>query len=299
VATDVALFSNSYCNGQIFIVPYTALQSPDASSIEVNVFMSGKNMHYAMPTDVQENRLYFAESEVNEAEVSFFGVPTPCYKLNESTATTENLPLVTFGERVVSFRSLLKRYTYIGQSINGAPANSFYDVRRTIYPLIDNYYGDIYNPNAPLISYLRLAFLAMRGSYRHRIKFFGIKGEQMLDHINVSLVKPETSAPANSGNGTDVYSPINFVGGVTYLPHVNGGVEVDLPFYSNNLWVFSQQQDLVQGEMETLFSKRFSVFIPIYDNDAIDPIRVIDEGATGEDFNLHYFTGAPPYNIIV
>jgi hypothetical protein len=292
------LSSSDSLNGRIYIVPYTTLQSPDDSSISINTYVHGKNMHFAVPNNnvAVDRSAYVAESEV-ATESSYFGFPSMCYELNESTASDDNIHMMNFGEKIASFRTLLKRYHYNILYSKAIPSQTYTFFQFRIYPEIYNSYGSSFNADANLLSYLRLAYLGMRGSVRHRIKFNGYLGNHTLDHINVELNVPKTGTPTQNVSETSVYKPLNFVGGVTYLTSVNGGVEVDLPFYTQNLWVFAQESNLVANTMDDYFIKDYSVQVPQYDNIATGTlVTCINEVASGEDFNLHYFLGAPPYN---
>jgi hypothetical protein len=298
--TDNAVGSYETTNGVLYIVPYTTLQSPDDSVIAVNVFIHGKNMHYAVPYQCTQDRsAYTAEAEIVEASQMYFGFDSKCYELNESTATDDNIHLTNFGEKISSFRSLLKRYHEFGKLIYSA-ADTYTKANIPIYPRIINNYGDSPFSSVHLLSYLRLAYLGMRGSMRQRVKFSNLRGNLTVDHINVVLNPPKSGSPSYNIGSTLLYNSIPFLGGVTYLTGVNGAVEVDLPFYSNNFWVFSQDSDLTDITMDNTFIKDYFVSVNSLDTAASSTsvtLTMVNEAATGEDFNLHYFTGAPPYNV--
>ncbi|ARN61512.1 coat protein [Picorna-like virus AWando15] len=284
-------------NGYIFVYPVNTLQSPDTSNIDVNVYIRGKNFHYSVPTEANLNvrRDGFSAQSLFTTEVT-------CVDLNESTADDKNIHVTNFGEKIASFRSLLKRYQY-ADDVNLLNFSLTYaNAIIPIFPENPAPYGSNTSDPVNLFSYLRLAYLGMRGSMRHRVKFIeGNEQNTHLEHINVVLNGPTNLQLNMSVTSTNTYLPIPLLGGVTYLPNVNSAVEVDAPFYTVNLWVYSQPQDFVSPNpsdvMSASFSRSLTVSVPHAENPSgQDSLRVIDEIATGEDFNFHYFTGAPLFS---
>jgi hypothetical protein len=294
IDTDIGQF----CNGFLYLYAVNYLQSPDDSSISVNVYVRGKNMHYAVPiaAGLPSNRDGYNAEALFTTEVT-------CFELNESTASQDNIHLSNFGESIPSFRSLLKRYHRVADVTLSSSSLSYAQVTAPIYPRNNAPFGSSASDYLDLFSYLRLAYLGVRGSARHRIKFIGGSEMTYMEHVNVLLDLPSSFAPPDmTVTSTNTYFPITLTGGVTFLPNVNSAVEIDLPFYTTNLWLFSQPNNLVgfngADEMETDFIKSFSVIIPQLETvPAADTTRIIDEFATGEDFNFHYFTGAVPFNL--
>jgi len=92
-------------NGVLYIVPFTELTSPNNGDVEVNVYARCDNLMLQQPDSafLPLRRKFTTESEALNGDVS-------CVTLNKSTANTDNISLHHFGEQVLSFRTLLKRY---------------------------------------------------------------------------------------------------------------------------------------------------------------------------------------------
>lgn len=289
-----------YCNGFIYLVPINTLQSPDDSAIEINTYVRGKNMHYAVPNQegIPDDRTVLITESLSMTEVT-------CQDLNPSTADTKNIHMQHFGEKILSFRSLLKRYQYNDSVITVGSSVPFLIATIPILPRNNLEFGSLQvdATRKDLWSYLRYAYLGMRGSMRHRIKFARGGVQTPLSHVNVTLNPPVVSfSDQMTMSSSSNYVGNTLSGGVTYMTYVNSAVEVDMPFYSSNLWVFSQPSDLVGtqqlNEMSVKWSKDYNVLIDQHETIGVtDSTDVYLETATGEDFSFYHFTGAPPYTL--
>ena len=95
-------------NGYISVIPFTSLQSPDASDIKINVYVCSPDLQVNGFTNVNlySSRAAYAES----GDVGIDDTPL-VIELNKSSATRDGLCEDYFGEQPLSFRSLLKRFT--------------------------------------------------------------------------------------------------------------------------------------------------------------------------------------------
>jgi len=161
------------------------------------------------------------------------------------------------------------------------------------------------NTGANFIQYLRFGFLGMRGSIRKRLRFIS-GGATLNDHAytNVSLANP-TGATAISLSTSNVTSNLNFIynmpratGSATFDRDSNGGVEVEFPFYSNNLFVFAFASDYVGNNpggdqnMNTVWYRNFEFTANVF-NTTAKTYGVASAIAAGEDFNFMRFQGGP------
>lgn len=290
-----------YSNGFIYVVPITRLQSPDDSSIQVNVYVHGKDFHFAVPssTGMSVNRgSWVVESETVDP---YFNSEHTCLELNESTASVDNIHLTNFGESIFSFRTLLKRYHQYSYLVT-TTGQLYQQVILPIYPNFQSKLGD--SPSTVpinLLSYLRYAYLGIRGSYRHRVRPLASREFNNYETVNIKLDPPAllaSSTTSVSAIGDPL--PNDLTGGISIVPGVNPAIDVELPFYTNNLWLFAQEEDYIgsnaAGEIETYFVKTARMTFPTNILGSVENVRFsyIFESASGEDFNLHYFLGAPP-----
>lgn len=225
--------------------------------------------------------------------------PVSCIDLNSSTANNSKVCEENFGEQPLSYRSILKRFVTIYQSQADFAANSGYHSYRVDAPILprNNMPFGSANSLQDLYSYFRPAYMAMRGSVRYRPRSSSLlNGYQ----VKVSLEDTTTSAtgPAVSIEN-DGYNTSLLCGTVTFVPSTNGGVEVELPMYTSNLWLFSfSNETLVDdlGVMETSFYRNFSINIDQTPSIATTHLGVALDFAIGEDFSFMRFQGSPMYS---
>jgi hypothetical protein len=223
-----------------------------------------------------------------------------CFELNDSSADSSHIALDHFGERPVSFRSLLKRYTTVNKVTFAADATlrKVFNTTQPIVPLPSPAYGALSNAFPTLLGYLRYAYVGLRGSVRYRVTGFGASGQDLLKTFRVVLDVPGTSTSTSSSISASS-TRTTVTGGITMTPHSNPGLEIELPYYSPNLfqWSFSDDPvgDCVSGDMEPTWTRRFNTSISA--SLATDTFEMMFEIATGEDFNLFRFQGAPYYSI--
>lgn len=160
-------------------------------------------------------------------------------------------------------------------------------------PLIEPSYGNSATRTS-LMSYLRYAYVGLKGGVRKRVHHYvNAKGTNSAQ-VKVTLGAVATAAVTGSSYVTT--PPVASVRGtVTFVPQSNGGIEVELPFYSNNLFVKSFSEDLIGDNYnEDMVTKWSKTYITSYDMfDANDAGYVIEETGTGEDFTFLRFQGAP------
>lgn len=283
-------------NGYIGVMPFTQLQSPDNSDIQINVYASAENFHVAVPhnNNLPADRLHL-ESHLN----TLYDEPVTCFELNESSANDNGLSSYNFGEEIISFRSLLKRYTTVELSAVAASALTAkkLEMSRQIIPVPAPTIGGTSGVR-DLLSYLRFAFLGIRGGMRKRVRVF------MDDSLNahagtVVSLGDTTTGLADYNLYVNGAATTPLIGGVTFIPQTNGGIEFELPFFSANLFVFSFSETLnsptpTNGEYDNKWVQTYLTTIEsLGANNAGH--KVIDQ-ATGEDFSLLRFTGAPFYS---
>lgn len=293
-----------FCNGYIGVVPFTTLQSPDNSDISVNVFVYSKEMHvnYLSASKFPSARDFITESEfVTESDLTF-SKEVSTIELNPSSATVDTISQEHFGEEPFSFRSLCKRYacTFSETSVT-TPAiltsSRFFGVTMP-GPVLK--YGDTSATDfTSLISYLRYAYVGVRGGVRKRIQFYGVTGG-FNNAVTVKMRFPETSIIAALDSSSSAGNHKYGIGGVVrFVPSGNAGIEFELPYYSNNLFSYSFSRDdvgaTVDGLDESTWLRRYNVFYEMLVGDS--DITVIENSATGEDFTFLRYQGAPYFTL--
>jgi hypothetical protein len=306
------LSTSNYYNGFISIVPLTDLSSPAGVSANINIYVCCKDLMVNRMSNqflpITRQNFPIAQSAEDK-----FSQPVSCVELNPSTADSSMICLQHYGERPVSFRSMLKRYvtTCFASTSSVTVALNSIKVSDSIMPQINIPFGSA--PISPvtwdLFSYLRYAYVGFRGSVRKRIMFPG--ANQPLEHVLVRATLDQEGVTSN-------YSPVWTITPTTSIQNLlyhkafpdgtismdlssNGGFEIELPYYSRNLFSFSFSANEVgpnnvnDSNMDTVWTRNFSVE---YVSNCTSTFQAyMADCCAGEDFAFFHFQGAPPFQI--
>ena len=298
-----ALFD--YANGYIAVVPYTELQSPDGSSIKINVYVKSDNMHFNLYT--LDNIPTARPSVESDGSVEYHTPnPVDSSDLNNSTAKEDNISSLTFGETPLSFRSALRRFSAWKDNDNVKISTSTTApvIRYRTYPwsVPTPAYGSVsLNITPNLFGYLRLAYLGYRGGIKWRFALCGPVTNRNLNGVVVTIEPPLENTPATSISTQTDYQMLSAAasGSAMFVPATNGGIEVEWPMYTTNLFLISFNEDLTPTTsiMDNYISSALSFYVPTGPTaaSATDPIIACTSCAAAEDFSLMRFSGAPVY----
>jgi hypothetical protein len=242
-------------------------------------------------------------------------VVTDMGHINDTGATDEHVSELYYGERIVSFRALMKRYTTVMRTallstttnvILGAAWNLFR------YPVYDGWYsGDpTLSTNATgvknLFNYLRFGFMGMRGSYRYRIRNYVSNIDTTCSYA-VSTLYPEQSFTGYGAELQELNTSIlnadslsgfhaRIEGTAVHHLESNGGLEIEIPYYESVLFDFAFADDPIDDRGEYYGNVMNSVYCnTAYRTTSYNTSVLFAEGATGEDFTFLRFQGAAPY----
>jgi len=282
-------------NGFLGIMPITPMVSPDDSTIQINVYAFSTNMvvnqaTQNFPLDISE------ESGTDPTSNS-----ATCFGLNPTGASMTHITEQYFGELPASFHALLKRFwtTQImtASQVNPQAGQASFNIIPVVTPtpVVDTTYIA-----SNLFNYLRLAYLGMRGGMRKRFRALGIPND-ICGHIKIHLDTPLTSEGVDSFNFVSfTETSERFDGTVTFVPHTNGGVEYEIPFYSNNLFALSQSTDPfptgVDYTVNNYVSRKYDVVFDCKNTAATLSVTIVEETATGEDFMFLRYVAPVPYS---
>jgi hypothetical protein len=288
--------SYEYVNGFMSVVPYTTLTAPLSSPVIVNVYASCPNlMVNVLDNDAMPTSRIIAESYTETA----YDGDVECVVLNESLATTDNICQHHFGEQIVSFRSLLKRYattTVIDENKAGSTDELLSATILNIPRAAPLYNSSVTIPT--LAGYLPLAYMGVRGGVRKRIRLVSSEASPSIyGRVNVKL----GAVGPNSAEALSWQSAPSFMldrGTVAFVPHTNGGVEYEIPYYSPNLFEFAFAEDGIgsnpAGDMIGFWIKTHIIEFEHTDVTSATN-RVVVDHAIGEDFMFFRYSGAPYY----
>jgi len=294
--------TNGFHNGYIAVIPITRLTAPLEKPIDVNVWVSSDNMqvNYLNANAFPDERKIFTES----AQIHPIGVTNVV--LNKSSASQDCINEEHFGENPVSFRLLMKRFVAVGTNnfTTSSGTNHVISMQQNNIPKMKAAYSisPSSQPIANLIDYLRYAFLGVRGGIRYRWRFLQNLNTDIYKFLVISNLLPEVDSSNNIGDATGVGTtvPAQLRGSVAFNFNNNAGIEYEVPFYTNNLFVFSFSytldggQNATDDDMETSWVRRHE--LGFFYSTASARVDIDYEVATGEDFNFLRFGGAPYYS---
>lgn len=278
-----------YANGYIGFAPFTSLQSPDDSSVSINVYVSSEDVLFnrMTVTNMPTQRLVVESGVAAET--------TSCMILNPTGSSMEGITNDYFGEVPTSFRSLLKRFTTSARVV--ATGSLVHGLTGTfpIWPSPLPSFTQSLSITPTLLGYLRLAYVGMRGSLRKRLFMYGDSGGGWNSIVRISLLPESTSEP-----------PATFVTGITpneMVSTLDGSVsfalgchqypEFTIPHYSRDLFLISfNNNNVAPAPMQEQEFTRGYRYVGKHQVGTALP-TMIEETATGEDFSFFYYQGAP------
>lgn len=294
-----------YVQGQL------AAANNTVTSVTVATFVSCPDLCVAEPDEQYFSQTVDAYSYVPQSDEQTYA-PTSDgadQSLGDGDCD-ENMMKVFFGERVVSFRQLLKRYQLHSIFKESSATPGVWSIVNSDFP---QYKG--YSPNAlhvtstakkinyvqsTLLNYLAPAFLAMRGSIRSKYHMASaVPGS--LQSFSVERASPltapavgETFTPWATTDSDSSFARLNSVtrramygGGAVTAPEQQPVLEVEHPYYRNIRFDLTRRLD-----NPSAYCKHIVTCLKQGTASHLTLTRYI---ATGEDFTLVYFQGAPPF----
>ncbi len=293
-----------YVNGYIMVAPFTELQSPDGSQVTINVYVSGVDMQFNQFTSdhLPTKRAMVTASGPSigiDSEYKYSSV-----ELNPSSNVGNATSEYCFGEQPVSLRSLLKRYvtTLNSNTALGSTAHGSFSFNMNIIPPASPVFdGVAYAGSIPtLLEYLPLAYLGVKGGMRKRFVFW-TNNSSTIWHTNkyylFSLLAPATTH-VNSGPtlNTGTVDPYLVQEGCSVsMIATNAGAEIELPYYSPNLFHFSCNKDFGTTVSDDSYSNTWTqqYSVQVNDSSVSTNLHAREDSATAEDFTFIRFEGAP------
>ncbi len=334
VASAADIPGNNFCNGVFNISVLNTLVSPQtvATPVRINVYVrAGDDFELYEPDSSHINSFsYFPspEGDVMEKDVAYSDAndPTSTDLITSASDLNQKKGLVFFGDPVMSFRSLVKRYNYHGTLMvaTGSTATGNIDYVRWTAPNFPAYYGwdpnglhddddvtpEKLNPyNMTLINYLTPAFVGVKGGVRY--KYYKANHSSngfsfYVDKAHNTCKIGRAQSYITSGMPTTNLPSLNYQYRGNTLDGAHGVVlqqqnviGVELPFYSPNRFRIARNIDVYTGIQLDSTDEDFNHNITMHAIDA-------DSGATysrpfilerwvaaGDDFSLFFFLCAP------
>jgi len=267
--------------------------------------VKGEDMQFNVLSDEYMPHSRWALTEGEDTKGVSPDVDFTCLELNATSDRGMNVSEYCFGEQPLSFRGALKRYVTTSRVVTALTS--------TVHKTVDHTRNIMLIPNPPyensgthlpnLLGYLGYAYLGVKGGMRHRLRYYNTGADPKSgESIVVCLEFPSVALVNNDGSAA--ISVTNYVcsemGGAQFMPRTNGGVEVEFPYYSPNLFSFAFADDFIGGysgdRMSTEWVKNYKIRC---DDSLVSSTVVLNiDSATAEDFTLMRFSGAPYYSAI-
>jgi hypothetical protein len=283
-----------YANGMVYIVPLTKLQSPNATGVSINVFISCEDLRVQYPDDYRlPLNTVWTEGDVSMKD-------TTCLDINPLGTHDRGISLDTFGEEVLSFRSLLKKF-WETEKLSVATTTpcilyGFLKLLPTTYPTPT---ANAIRAQVSIYGYLKYAFMGLRGGIKKRFRTLCVDYNPT-DTTVVGINTPSSSIPASSlsAGAISARGLLNMLGSLFFVPRTNAGIEFEAPYYSNNyfgLSFYSEPFPSVVRNFEPLCLRDVQYNIEVSTTSTSSTRYLTESTAFGEDFTLGYFVAAPNY----
>lgn len=285
-------------NGWVGICPYTELQSPDASPVQVNVYVWSDDIQFNCLTTKYMNfdRRIVTESMMDPTPSCVASVDVTCIEINPTGLDDSKSCVEYFGEEVLSLRSVLHRWVSTrkaSQTLTATTGGGCIVSDIPIYPPVVAFYG-IFSGEGSIFDYVKYAFLGRRGGMRARPRTLLSVPPNPTWWQKVTLKQSSTTESSYSifANDGDVNTS-KLEGTLTFSPMTNTGVEVELPFYTNNLFLMSFHRYATPSGshlFEPSYFRNFSVISDYPASDTQEASLVVDQ-AIAEDFTYLRYQG--------
>lgn len=313
------------CNGVLGVYVLNTLTTPNSTvnnDISIMVSMSMcEDAEFAAPVEAEPAFLatqynYTVQGDVSEVPADegapeATDPPMCIIECNQENAR----PLVYFGERIVSFRQLLRRYNFHSVYLNGSPTapNTGDAVWSLTLPDFPQYRGystknmhvtstaGKYNyVNATLLTYLTPAFLGVRGGLRSKYKIRCSDPGNVVS-LNVNRTPGSTYstvATAINTAGVSKYAqsimekqPMLHAGGAVTAPERQPVLEVEFPYYKGYRFDYARESVTGSNLYPGGIGNSHHTLTATVSGTSIKSLeRYV---SVGEDFQLFHWLGAP------
>lgn len=327
--TDEFGYDVSESNGTLGVYVLNQLTTPNDTvdnTIAINVYISvGDDFEVFAPDgDIGSYRANVkpqmgAEVPDDLPDDQDMPVQTHSYRLGTKPQVSDDICKVFAGEKICSFRTLLKRYnlhSVIPHGDAGTGAVEIYGTRphfpmyrgygaEAVHTTVDTHRYNYYN--TVLLHWITLCFSGYRGSIRYKLLPDGrangldniLVTREALQHLaanyrNASRLMPwyTTDAAANRAviPGAESAGPkIGFEGSAFALSAINGILEFESPYYSPYRFTPGKAGSQAPKRMLTEAAWNFN-----WKNNSDRTSNLNMFVAAGEDFQTYFWTGMPP-----
>lgn len=322
--TAITTSTLPFHNGVLGLFVLNELATPNSSinnDIQVNVFVSSVDLDVAMPQDLSQNANAYGyvvqagDEAGNDGDDPGTGEADADYHFAAMVQSKEDM-LVYFGERITSFRQMLRRYNlhstfYVVNSTPAAPAT--YTMVATDYPAVYGYNSQTLHTTTAagkfnyvqntMLAYLSPAFVAMRGGMRSKYVFSSSGASQVLS----ATARNEVPATAITNGTTTITVPTasqsayaravtvarrSLCRGAALTPAgFQPVLEVEHPYYKPVRFDEARLANSTATTYSNPYYLRHAVDVVLAPGS--DPTIIDRYTGVAEDFSLFWFQGCP------
>lgn len=321
---------SSYANGVLGVYVLNDLATPNSTvnnDISINVFISAVDLEVAVPRPLLTfANSYAATVQAGEGQMDMDSSNDPgCgpavseYTMGHDPDEAED-SLVYFGERVVSFRQLLKRYNEHSSFIIANTSGTIPAVWSPIFTDMPFYYGynnaALHSPTVAgkfsyvsntLLHYLAPAFVAMRGSQRSKYVVStttpGAAGQLTVARTQGLVFNLPVAPTSLAITSQSAYARLANVARTDCLPGAattsvaqQPFLEVEFPYYKPVRFDEARSVKQVPAFTQSPFSNTHQVELTLAPGTT--PVVLTRYTGVGEDFSLMWFQGCPPLTLL-
>lgn len=339
ISDDVLTSSMVNCNGGVGVsveLPLSSTLGPETPDVYLNVYISAADDYeVAMLDDTVTSTLSLNNLDPQSGIEPTPGVGAapgtmdmPSMNLNQvstSKSTEDKLALIHFGEKVVSIRQILKRYSFTEAIPIDIDDETFSEKRFVLYdfPVYSGYnnpsiytdslaQGVSYASSSNLLTWYTPAYLMRRGALRNKyvfvssareeriikpIEFYGEIGaicERSNSRREFNFNQPDWMAYDFCGQEICTKS----VNGMSVtIPHLNTCLELETPNYNTKRWYFAQNRNKTASVPDGDLKRESTHRVVLAASSGEVPERTFTFlrrfVAGGDDYSLHYYKFAP------
>lgn len=317
-------FPDTY-NGVLGLYVLNDLATPNSTvnnDISVNVYVSAIDLRVAAPRGVPAaTNTYSATVQAGEDMMSVMdgsdpgcGTATSTYHVS-GVEDDINDDGVFFGEKVISFRQLLRRYSYysgylIANTSTTVPAT--WDASSPDVPPVYGYNNNTFHVTTAagkfnyvhrtMLAYLQLAFVAMRGSQRSKyIVAPSAQGQVqratirrgIFSTVNLAAVPTlmNTGTQSLFGRSSRVQRSDLMAGAAITPGHQQPVLEIEFPYYKSVRFDAARKVSVNADQQNPSYSSHTLELLLTPGTASVVVDRYV---GVGEDFGLYWFQGCPP-----
>lgn len=318
--------TGNYSNGVLAVHVQNTLASAGATATSISVvcFVSCPDLCVAVPNDPSLSELVNVYSsvpqasmgDVDEGAMPEMGSGDPM----AATACPSDLSHVFFGEKIVSFRQLLKRFSLHSMYRRTAALVGYVDITATDFPMYKGYTANpmhatstgkkINYVNMTLLNYLAPAYLGCRGGMRTKYVLSGagvdagnapvmtIKRGINYTTLGYSETAIDTTSASSVARSLVLYADAGLDGTNVTVSSRMPVLEAELPYYKPVRFDLTRDIDMSSDNTGSAgfglgeLAHKLTVMV---NSTATTQVQYISRYvAASDDFTLIYFIGAPP-----